>query len=116
MNQLKKEGIDSETALLKLPNFSYMIENMVMFTYKDTVLLMISFENKSVQIFEYESGESIFEFDFKQCARSLAEPEPDSALGSGLNLSKRNTGQLQRKMTTRSDSQKKPVIVPNSFA
>ena len=66
----KKEGLADDAAVAKLPNFSYMIENMVMFQFKGIVHLLVSFENKSVQIFEYETGHSIYEFDFKSCSRT----------------------------------------------
>ena len=48
----------------KMPNFSYLIEHMILFEYQGALHLMVSFDNKSVQVIDFEKGESLFEFDF----------------------------------------------------
>lgn len=47
-----------------MPNFSYLIENIIMFDFLGVQHLLVSFENKSVQIIEVKSGNSIHEFNF----------------------------------------------------
>ena len=37
---------------------------MAMFEYKGAVHLMVAYENKSVQILDFETGVSLFEFKF----------------------------------------------------
>jgi hypothetical protein len=66
--------VDADAALAKLPNFSYLIESMAMFEYKGAVHLMVAYENKSVQIFDYSSGHSIFEFDFSLPSPDIKQP------------------------------------------
>jgi hypothetical protein len=47
---------------------------MAMFEYKGAVHLMVAYENKSVQIFDYLSGHSIFEFDFSLPSPEMKQP------------------------------------------
>lgn len=61
---MKKNLANAETDAQKLPNFSYLIEHMILFDYQGALHLMLSFENKSVQIIDFQTGLSIFEFDF----------------------------------------------------
>ena len=37
---------------------------MILFEYQGALHLMVSFDNKSVQVIDFEKGESLFEFDF----------------------------------------------------
>ena len=66
LKQMKKQQTagSSPTGNQKMPNFSYLIEHMILFEYQGTQHLMVSFENKSVQIIDFEKGESQIEFDF----------------------------------------------------
>jgi len=49
-----------------MPNFSFLIEHMILFEYQGQKHLMISFENKSVQVFDFDTGYSIFQFNFNE--------------------------------------------------
>ena len=51
-------------ASAKVPSVTYLIEEMVMFRFQDNYLLLIAFENKSVQLFECKNGHFIHEFHF----------------------------------------------------
>ena len=41
-------GLERDQVLAKLPTFSHLIEQMCIFKYKDTLHLMVAFENQSV--------------------------------------------------------------------
>ena len=49
-----------------MPSFSYLIENMIMFEFGDMMHLLVSFENKSVQLFDLATGSFVHEFEFKE--------------------------------------------------
>jgi hypothetical protein len=75
---------------------------MVMFEYKGSVHLMVSFENKSVQIFDYSNGHSVFEFDFSAPERTK-RPEPASVVTETKRSSSKvssgmGNGKSQKKM------------------
>ena len=59
----KQKGEDG--APDKIPTFSYLIDHLVLFEFKGQMHLLVAFENKSVQVFEFESGQSIYEFSFE---------------------------------------------------
>ena len=48
MKQLKKNMKDDETKKLNVLNFSYLIENIVMFRCLGEIFLVVAFENKDV--------------------------------------------------------------------
>lgn len=54
-----------------VPNLSYLIEHLIMFQHRGTWHLLVIFDNKSVQAFDYATGTSIFEFNFN------LRPQPD---------------------------------------
>jgi hypothetical protein len=47
-----------------VPALSYQIEEMVMFKFEDKHLMLIRFENKTVQCYEYETGNFYQNFVF----------------------------------------------------
>jgi len=59
---MQKQRGNQSTAETKVPSFSYLIDHVVLFEYQGMQHLMVAFENKSVQIFDFESGMSLFEF------------------------------------------------------
>jgi hypothetical protein len=48
----------------KVPAVTYLIENMMMFTFQGTPMLLVTFENHSVQMFESGNGHYAHEFLF----------------------------------------------------
>lgn len=49
---------------MPVPALSYQIEEMVMFKFEDKHLMLIRFENKTVQCYEYETGKFYQNFVF----------------------------------------------------
>lgn len=78
LKMMKKNlaSADQDLNAQKLPNFSYLIEHMILFDYQGTKHLLLSFENKSVQIIDFETGLSIFEFDFDNSQTRGAKSKP----------------------------------------
>lgn len=60
---MKKNSLDDQ-AVANIPTFSYLIENLLLFEHLGNYHLVAAFENKSVQIFDFQSGLSLHEFDF----------------------------------------------------
>lgn len=48
----------------KLPKLSYKIEAMEMLYFKNMYFLLVIFENKSVQVYDYATGHFFYEFSF----------------------------------------------------
>jgi hypothetical protein len=61
-----KPGSSAATAEgVPVPALSYQIEEMVMFKFEDKHLMLIRFENKTVQCYEYETGKFYQNFVFE---------------------------------------------------
>ena len=41
---------------MKLPSFSYLIENMLMFQFQKNLLLLVVYENEETILFDFDSG------------------------------------------------------------
>ena len=50
--------------ITKVPSITYQIDNMQIFTFQGTRMLLIAFENKTVQVFEASNGHYAHEFQF----------------------------------------------------
>tara|TARA_B110000285_G_scaffold178235_1_gene200366 strand:+ start:103 stop:426 length:324 start_codon:yes stop_codon:yes gene_type:complete len=61
-----KPGSSSAPATegVPVPALSYQIDEMVMFKFEDKHLMLIRFENKTVQCYEYETGKFYQNFVF----------------------------------------------------
>ena len=64
MKENKKNDSDEEEKHLIMPSFSYLIEIIQIFSVNGVRYVLAAFENKSVQIFDFLTGLSIYEFDF----------------------------------------------------
>ena len=51
--------------IAKIPSVTYLIENLQMFSFQGTKMLLIAFENKTVQVFEAQNGHFAHEFHFQ---------------------------------------------------
>ena len=49
---------------MKIPSFEHAIEQLLTLNFNDIPHIMIFFENKSVQLYEFETGKFAMEFDF----------------------------------------------------
>lgn len=49
---------------VKIPSVTYLIDELVMFAFQGTKMLLIAFENQSVQVFESGNGHFVYEFSF----------------------------------------------------
>jgi hypothetical protein len=48
----------------KIPAVTYLIDNMVMFTFQGVTMLLIAFENKTVQMYDSSNGHFLHDFVF----------------------------------------------------
>jgi hypothetical protein len=59
------QDISNETVeMVKVPTVTYAIEQLLMFSYKGTNMLLVTRDNKSVQVFECSNGRFVHEFKF----------------------------------------------------
>lgn len=72
MKQMQKQYGEGQQAV-KMPSFSYLIEHIQLFEFQGVNHLMVAFENKSVQVFDFDSGLSVFEFNFDDPKRQQME-------------------------------------------
>lgn len=49
---------------MKIPSVTYLIDELVMFQFQGIKMLLIAFENQSVQVFESDNGHFTYEFSF----------------------------------------------------
>ena len=66
IKQMRQQNDVTEEETHKLPNLSYGIEHLQMFEYSGVTYFVVAFQNKSVQVFDLNTNESFFEFDFNQ--------------------------------------------------
>lgn len=122
LKQIKKQSSVGEGQQSgKMPSFSYLIEHMKLFEYQGVTHLMVAFENKSVQVFDFESGLSIFEFNFDEQKRHPAEPKaaqekpaerPKSQVQASENQMKR-TKSLSNQLQVLTQEQTRPQTTRN---
>ena len=60
MNLAKQQG--GKPA--KIPAVTYLIDNMVMFAFQGVTMLLIAFENKTVQMYDSSNGHFLHDFVF----------------------------------------------------
>ena len=59
MNIARQQG-----KVAKVPSVTYLIESLMMFDFQGTQMLLVTFENHSVQMFESSNGHFAHEFLF----------------------------------------------------
>jgi len=83
--QKEKDGDEQ----VKVPSFEYDIEDMILFEFVGVTHMMIFYSNKSIQLFEYETGTFVYEFDFDNKSISGQEEklyELPGMSGTGLGV------------------------------
>ena len=63
---------------MKLPSFSYLIENMLIIQFGSSLLLLIVNEHGDTTLFDFETGMFQHEFTFKHKVDLPSEVEPQS--------------------------------------
>ena len=64
---------------------------MVLFEYLGQLHVMIAFESKSVQIFEYKTGHSVHEFEFWNSMAEYSKMKPMNTSKSHNSIYSKNT-------------------------
>ena len=59
----KGKEMDDQEASMKIPSFSYLLVDMLLFEYRDTLFIITTNEHGDVQMFDFETG--MFQFEFK---------------------------------------------------
>jgi hypothetical protein len=103
MRQMRKQGCVQKN----MPIFSYLIEHLIMFQHRGTWHLLVIFDNKSVQAFDYATGTSIFEFNFNLRPQPDLPEDPDmrrKSSSKGASVSEKLT-RRESKVSTRKSAQ-----------
>jgi len=64
LDAVKRQKEKDDDAQVKVPSFEYDIEDLIVFEFAGVSHMMIFYSNKSIQLFEYDTGTYVYEFDF----------------------------------------------------
>ena len=64
----------------KIPTVTYLIDNMLMFQFQGTPMLLVAFENQQVNVFESSNGHYVDEFHFQDNVFDTGHPNEDGEM------------------------------------